>query len=94
MNNVINNSVPDELDKIADRINEYADDLVKDMKKLISTHQGMRKNWNGKQYDDVTRVIESTNAVICKQADKLVEISHEVHKDAKQLRIANASNIG
>ena len=94
MNNVINNSIPDELDKIANKISEYADDLQKDMKKLISTHQGMRKNWHGKQYDDLTKVIESTNSVICKQADTLEKISSEVHKDAKQLRIANASNIG
>ena len=59
-----------------------------DMKKLLQTHQGMHTNWSGKQYDDFTRAIENANAVIEKQAEKLLQIAHDVEEDAKQLRIA------
>ena len=48
----------------------------------------MHTNWSGKQYDDFTRAIENANAVIEKQAEKLLKIAHDVEEDAKQLRIA------
>lgn len=94
MNDNIKNSDPDELEKIAKKIAVYSDQLKKDMKKLISTHQGIRKDWFGKQYDDFTKVIEYTNSVICKQADKLEDISKDVSKDAEELRKAQAIKTG
>lgn len=94
MNDNIKNSQVDELKKIAKKIDTYADQLKKDMRKLASTHQGMHQNWSGKQYDDFTKVIEYTNSVINKQADELVNISKEVDRDAEKLRIAQASETG
>ena len=88
MNKLINNSNPDEMLKISKKIATYADDLQKDMKKLMQTHQGMHTSWQGKQYDDFTRAIDDANRVIEKQAEKLRKISSDVEKDAKQLKIA------
>ena len=88
MNKLINNSNPDEMLKISKKIATYADDLQKDMKKLMQTHQGMHTSWQGKQYDDLTRAIDDANRVIEKQAEKLRKISSDVEKDAKQLKIA------
>lgn len=94
MNDKIKNSHPDELEKIAKKISVYSDQLKKDMRKLSSTHQAMRKDWSGKQYDDFTKVIEYTNSVICKQADKLEDISKDVFRDAKELRKSLAMKTG
>ena len=94
MNKLINNSTPDEMVKIAKKIAVYADGLKNDMKKLLNTHSAMHTNWQGKQYDDFSRTIEEVNKVIVKQTEKLVEISHDVEKDAEQLRIALNSNVG
>ena len=88
MNQLINNSDAGEMLKVSKKIASYADTLKKDMKKLLQTHQGMHTNWSGKQYDDFTRAIENVNAVIEKQAEKLLKIAHDVEEDAKQLRIA------
>ena len=88
MNKLINNSNPDEMLKISKKINEYAENLKRDMKKLLSTHQGMHSSWSGKQYDDFTKAIEDANKVIDAQAEKLIVISHDVENDAKQLKIA------
>lgn len=90
MNKMINNSQADEMLKISKKIGTYADSLKKDMKKLLSTHQGMHSTWSGKQYDDFTRAIEEANRVIEKQAEKLIEISHDVEAEAKQLKAANS----
>lgn len=87
-NKLINNSNPDEMLKISKKIATYADNLKKDMKKLLSTHQGMHSSWSGKQYDDFTRAIEDANKVIEKQAEKLLVISNDVENDAKQLKVA------
>ena len=94
MNKLINNSTPDEMVKIAKKIAVYADGLKSDMKKLLNTHSAMHTNWQGKQYDDFSRTIEEVNKVIVKQTERLVEISHDVEKDAEQLRIALNSNVG
>ena len=94
MNKLINNSTPDEMVKIAKKIAVYADGLKSDMNKLLNTHSAMHTNWQGKQYDDFSRTIEEVNKVIVKQTEKLVEISHDVEKDAEQLRIALNSNVG
>ena len=91
MNKLINNSTPDEMIKISKKIATYADTLKTDMKKLLSTHEAMHSNWQGKQYDDFTRTIEEVNAVITKQAERLADISYNVQKDAEQLRIAIGS---
>ena len=88
MNKLINNSNPDEMLKISKKIALYADNLKKDMKKLLSTHQGMHSSWSGKQYDDFSKAIEDANKVIEKQAEKLLVISHDVKADAEQLKIA------
>ena len=88
MNKLINNSTPDEMAKMSKKIAAYAESLKTDMKKLLNTHQSMHTNWSGKQYDDFTRTIEEVNSVIVEQAEKLVEISHEVQRDAEQLKIA------
>ena len=88
MNKLINNSNPDEMLKISKKIAAYAENLKRDMKKLVGTHQGMRASWSGKQYDDFTRAIDEANQVIEKQAEKLIVISHDVESDAKQLKIA------
>lgn len=90
-NHLINNSNPDEMLKISKKIAAYADTLKKDMKKLLSTHQGMHSCWSGKQYDDFTKAIEEANKVIEKQAEKLLVISNDVEADAKQLKVALAS---
>lgn len=87
-NKLINNSNPDEMLKISKKIATYADNLKRDMKKLISTHQGMRSSWSGKQYDDFSKAIEDANKVIEKQTEKLLMISKDVENDAKQLKIA------
>ncbi|MBR2024264.1 MAG: WXG100 family type VII secretion target [Clostridia bacterium] len=94
MNRNINNSIPDEMEKIAKKIAAYADGLKTDMKKLLNTHTSMHTSWQGKQYDDFSRTIEEVNKVISKQTEKLVEISIEVKKDAAQLRIAQNSDVG
>ncbi len=88
MNKLINNSNPDEMLKISKKIATYADNLKRDMKKLLSTHQGMHSCWSGKQYDDFSKAIEDANKVIEKQAEKLLIISNDVENDAKQLKIA------
>lgn len=93
MNNLINNSNPEEMIKVSKKIALYADNLRKDMKKLMNTHQGMRTNWSGKQYDDFTKVIEEANKSIDKQIEKLINISADVEKDAKQLQIALNANM-
>lgn len=93
MNNLINNSNPEEMIKVSKKIALYADNLRKDMKKLMNTHQGMRTNWSGKQYDDFTKVIEEANKSIDKQIEKLINISTDVEKDAKQLQIALNANM-
>lgn len=93
MNNLINNSNPEEMIKVSKKIALYADNLRKDMKKLMNTHQGMRTNWSGKQYDDFTKVIEEANKAIDKQIEKLINISADVEKDAKQLQIALNANM-
>ena len=93
MNNLINNSNPEEMIKVSKKIALYADDLRKDMKKLMNTHQGMRTKWSGKQYDDFTKVIEEANKSIDKQIEKLINISADVEKDAKQLQIALNANM-
>ena len=94
MNKKINNSTPDEMVKISKKINSYAEGLKKDMNKLLKTHSDMHSSWQGKQYDDFSRTIEDVNKVISKQAEKLIEISYEVKKDAEQLRIALNTNVG
>ena len=88
MNELINNSNPDEMLKISKKIALYADGLKKDMKKLLQTHQGMRSSWSGKQYDDFSKAIEESDKVISKQAEKLLSISEDVERDARQLKIA------
>ena len=88
MNRTINNSDPDEMLKISKKIASYADDLKKDMKKLMQTHQGMHTNWSGKQYDDFSKAIENANSVIHKQAEKLIQLSHDIESDARQLKVA------
>lgn len=87
-NKLINNSNPDEMLKISKKIATYADNLKRDMKKLLQTHQGMHSCWQGKQYDDFSKAIEGANSVIEKQAEKLLVISKDVENDAKQLKIA------
>ena len=94
MNEKIKNSDPEELEKIAKKIASYSDKLKKDMKKLLSTHSGIHSDWSGKQYDDFSKVIESTNSTVCKQADKLEKISNEVLSYAKDLRAANEKKMG
>ena len=88
MNKLINNSNPDEMLKISKKIASYAENLKKDMRKLLQTHLGMHSSWSGKQYDDFTRCIEEANSVIDKQVNKLLEISKDVEKDANQLKQA------
>ena len=88
MNKLINNSNPDEMLKISKKIATYADNLKRDMKKLLQTHQGLHASWSGKQYDDFTRSIEEAHAVIEKQTEKLLVISKDVENDAKQLKVA------
>lgn len=90
MNKLINNSNPDEMLKISKRIAVYANDLKKDMKKLLQTHQGMQSCWSGKQYDDFSKAIENADSVIQKQAEKLLAISKDVEKDAHQLKLAQS----
>jgi len=85
-NTLINNSDPDEMLKLSKKITTYANDLKQDMKKLLNTHQEMHSCWSGKQYDDFSKVIEEVNAVIQTQAEKLLTISQDVEKDAKQLK--------
>ncbi len=94
MGKLINNSNPVEMLKVSKKIASYADNLRKDMKKLMNTHQGMRTSWSGKQYDDFTKVIEEANKTIDKQIDKLINISIDVEKDAKQLQVALDTKIG
>lgn len=93
MNKLINNSNPDEMLKISKKIATYAENLTRDMKKLLQTHQGMHTSWSGKQYDDFTRTIEEANTVITKQTEKLLEISKNVEVDAKQLKVALESSL-
>ena len=90
MNKLINNSNPDEMLKISKRIAVYANDLKKDIKKLLQTHQGMQSCWSGKQYDDFSKAIENADSVIQKQAEKLLAISKDVEKDAHQLKLAQS----
>jgi len=87
-NKLINNSNPEEMLKISKKIATYADNLKRDMKKLLSTHQGMHSAWSGKQYDDFSKAIEDAHKVIEKQAEKLLMISKDVENDAKQLKQA------
>ena len=63
------------------------------MKKLMQTHQGMHSSWSGRQYDDFTKAIEDANAVIEKQAEKLLLIAHNVEEDAKQLEITQGVGV-
>lgn len=93
-NPVIDNSNADEMLKISKKIATYADNLKKDMKKLMHTHQGMHSCWSGKQYDDFSRAIESANSEIQKQAEKLLAISKEVENDSRRLRGSNEFNVG
>ncbi len=88
MNKQINNSDPDEMLKIAKKIASYADDLKKDMKKLMQNHQGMHTSWSGKQYDDFSKAIENADSVIQKQAEKLLLLSRDIESDARQLKVA------
>ena len=90
MNKLINNSNPDEMLKISKKIATYADNLKRDMEKLMRTHQGMHSSWSGKQYDDFSRAIEDANNVIKKQTEKLLVISKDVEEDAKQLKVAQS----
>ena len=85
---MINNSNPDEMLKISKKIATYADNLKRDMKKLLNTHQGMHTSWSGKQYDDFSKAIEDADKVIKEQSEKLLAISKDVENDAKQLKIA------
>lgn len=94
MDKMINNSNPDEMLKASKKITAYAENLKKDMKKLLQTHQGMHSYWSGRQYDDFTRVIEETDREIQVQADKLLQIASDVESDARQLKIALAQNLG
>ncbi len=87
-NKLINNSNPDEMLKISKKIATYADNLKRDMKKLVNTHQGMHTSWSGKQYDDFSKAIEDADKVIKEQSEKLLMISKDVENDAKQLKIA------
>lgn len=93
MNPDIKNSNPDELEKTARYILEYAENLKSDMRKLIDTHQDMYHYWSGRQYDDFTDVIEGVNDVIVRETDKLNEISHHVDRLAAQLRISNDTDV-
>lgn len=94
MNKMINNSDPDEMLKASKKITAYAENLKKDMKKLLQTHQGMRSCWSGRQYDDFTRIIEETDREIQQQAERLLQIATDVESDAKQLKVALAQNLG
>lgn len=94
MDKMINNSNPDEMLKASKKITAYAENLKKDMKKLLQTHQGMHSCWSGRQYDDFTRVIEETDREIQKQTDKLLQIASDVESDARQLKIALAQKLG
>lgn len=93
MNKLIHNSDPAQMRKISKKIASYADTLKRDMKKLMQTHQGMHSSWSGRQYDDFTKAIEDANAVIEKQAEKLLLIAHNVEEDAKQLEIAQGVGV-
>jgi uncharacterized protein YukE len=92
MSKLINNSNPDEMLKISKKIALYAENLKKDMKKLMQTHQGMHSSWSGKQYDDFSKAIAEANAVIEKQTERLLVISNDVENDAKQLKVALESS--
>ena len=92
MSKLINNSNPDEMLKISKKIALYAENLKKDMKKLMQTHQGMHSSWSGKQYDDFSKAIAEANAVIEKQTERLLVISKDVENDAKQLKVALESS--
>ena len=92
MNKLINNSNPDEMLKISKKIAVYAENLKKEMKKLMQTHQGMHASWSGKQYDDFSKAIAEANAVIEKQTERLLVISNDVENDAKQLKVALESS--
>ncbi len=93
MNQMINNSDPDEMLKAAKKITAYAETLKRDMKKLLQNHEGMHSCWSGRQYDDFTRVIEEADREIEAQADKLLQIAVDVEADARRLKVANSNNL-
>jgi WXG100 family type VII secretion target len=94
MNNIIKDSDPAEMRKISKKIAVYADNLKKDMKKLMQTHQGMHSSWSGKQYDDFSKAIEDANSVIEKQVKELMVISERIEDDARQLEISHGVDLG
>lgn len=89
MSNIINGSDIQVLYDISKEISKYADSLREDIHRLVSKHRQIGNSWSGNQYDDFTEIIESARKKLETQAQRLIEISSAVKKDADLLSEAN-----
>ena len=90
---VIKDSDVESIREVGKAVKNYAEEIKKDIDKLLKRHDDMHSLWSGKQYDQLTEVLLETQKILTKQSNNLIEISEEIKKDADRLEEANRKQI-
>ena len=90
---VIKDSDVESIREVGKAVKIYAEEIKKDIDKLLKRHDDMHSLWSGKQYDQLTEVLLETQKILTKQSNNLANISEEIKKDADRLEKANQSHI-
>lgn len=93
MNPTIKSSDAEGLERVSKGIMEYADNLKKNIKDLMYTHDNMYQYWQGPQYNDFTNVILEVNSVIVKEVEKLEGLAKHAHMLSVQLEKSQNSSL-
>lgn len=90
---VIKDSNVESIREVGKAVKVYAEEIKKDIDKLLKRHDNMHSLWSGKQYDQLTDILLETQKILTKQSNNLIEISEEIKKDADRLEEANQKQI-
>ena len=89
----IKNSDAEAIRETGKAVKNYAEDIKKDIDKLLKQHDDMHSEWSGKQYDELTEVLLETQKILTKQSNNLIEIADKISTDADRLEEANRIKI-
>ena len=90
---VIKNSDVESIREVGKAVKIYAEEIKKDIDKLLKRHENMHSVWSGKQYDQLTEILIETQKLLSKQSNNLIEIAEEIKIDADNLEKANRQQI-
>ena len=90
---VIKNSDVESIRSVGKAVKVYAEDIKKDIDKLLKHHDDMGGVWSGKQYDELSDVLIETQKEISKQSAILLEIAEQIKIDADKLEKAKNTKI-